>query len=482
MALHEPGHPVDHEADAITSVPALLAGSGLPFALWWSGDAQLDAVLASATALGAAQTLVGAERTTRPVVRSLAASLIGPGGVLPPGANADLLAVSLMLGVDAPAGDPGRLTPDDIAAVLGAVASPQASPRRAPVDVFARDALRRLLVGATRRRRRELAIAVVTDRSGDGELLLRLLDEAAEVAYLETFDAPTCTLPSLVAHLQWVVAHYRVPSRRVPLAGARNWRGRPPVRLPGGLQVRVAWNRELLEAEGAAFRNCLGSYYLQAEIDGTLIATVWEHEAPLAAAEISRSGRLQQVLGVDDAAVDAEVRGRVVDVLRQAGVLPQPVVPAPLTVSQRVTGRIACRAALLLAEEIEPQLDAYDRAWSGREYGDRTLGMLGRSAELLTAEEYEQLRAGHVPDPVAGWSHVGAMLVAAGAQHPDLAVLDGRAPFRQAARNVGRQTLAGTYRPDVLRAPADLRSVLPALPGWQQAAVTEVLTQHLRGP
>lgn len=462
--------------------PALLEGSGLPFAPWWSGDAALDGLLASPTAVGAAEALVGADRATRPVVRALAASLIGPGGVVAPGATADLLATSLVLGVDAPMGDPGRLAPDDIAAVLRAGGSPQASTRRAPVGMFARDALGRLAAGASRRRRRELAIDVLTDGSGDGEVLLRLLDEAAEVAYLDAFDVPTCTLPALVAHLHRVLAHYRVPSRRMPLAGARGWRGRSPVQLPGGLQVRVPWNRALLEAEAEAFGNCLGTYYLRVEVHGTLIATVWDQGAPLAAAEVSPSGRLRQVLGVDDGEVDVEVRRRVVDGLRQAGVLPAPVVPAPLTASQRVMGRIACRTALLVADELEPQLDAFVRAWSGREHGDRTLGLLGRSAELLTAREYEQLRGGHAPDPVVGWSHVGAMLVAAGETDPQLAALDGRAPFRRAARAIARQVLARTRAARQLRPGWDLELVLddPQLPAWQRDAVVEVLAQYDR--
>lgn len=39
---------------------------------------------------------------------------------------------------------------------------------------------------------------------------------------------------------------------------------------------------------------------------------------------------------------------------------------------------VACHAALLLAEEIEPEDDAYALAWSGGSYGDRTLELLGR--------------------------------------------------------------------------------------------------------
>ena len=150
--------------------------------------------------------------------------------------------------------------------------------------------------------------------------------------------------------------------------------------------------------------------------------------------------------------------------------------------TERIEGRVACRAALLLADEIEPEPDAFELAWSGRQYGDRTLELLDRYASLLTAREYEELRAGRSPDPVEGWSHVGAMLVAAGEPDPALAVLDGRAPFRHTARNVGRQILHGTRRLLNVRTVRDLQllSGTPTIPRWQRDALEEVLAQHVR--
>ena len=462
--------------------PRLLAGSGEPFALRWSGDAQLDAVIACETVREAAGVLVGPERATRPVVRSLARSISGPGPFVYPGDNANLFPMSVLLGVDAPDGDPGRLAPDDQAAILTAGASPSGSTRRAQVAVFAREAWQRLLAGYSRRRRRDLGIEVLTDRTGAADAFLRLLDEAADLAYLEAFETPTARLAGLVEHLQWVLAHYRVPSRRMPLEGAKAWRGRSPIDLPDAL-VRVPWCREQLEEEGSAanFNNCLGSYYRRIHVLGVLIATVYKKDgSPLAAAEISPSGALQVLLGVADAEVDLDTRKLAVGALRQAGVLAVPDEPTLLTARERIEGRIACRAAVLLAEEIEPGADAYELILSGRQYGDRTLELLGRYSCLLTSSEYEELRAGRTPDLLRGWSHVGAMLAAAGMADPDLAPVDGRAPFRQAAKAIAREVLLGTRRLPEPRAIGDLRLLRedPTIPAWQLDAVEEVLIQH----
>lgn len=460
--------------------PRLLVASGEPFALWWSGDPQLDAVLDCRDAPEAATALVGADRATRPVTRSLARSIVGRADPVGHVANANLYPMSVVLGLDAPVGDPGRLAPDDVAAVLAAGTGPTAPTRRAQLGVFAREALQRLLVGYSRRRRRDLGIELLTDQTGDADAFLRLLDEAADLAYLEAFPTPTARLAGLVEHLRYVLAHYRVPSRRMPLAGARSWRGRTPIELPEGLAVRVPWSRELLEAEAMAFGNCLGSYYGRIELAGVLIATVWQDERPLAAAEISPSGRLRLMLGVDDAEVDLADRRTSVDALRRAGVLRTPSEPAELTVPERIEGRIACRAALLLAEEVEPEADALELSWAGYQHGDRTLELLGRHEALLTDDEYELLRDGHTPDPIDGWSYVGAMLVAAGARDPALAELDGRAPFRRAARTMALQILYGAHRLPAPHEVADLRLLLlgdSGVPPWQRDAVAEVCAQ-----
>ena len=473
------GAALSEQQRAVSGAPRLLTGSGQPFALRWSGDPQLDTALDREDAREAAGVLVGADRSTRPVIRWLARSMSGPGDSVEPGDNANLFPLSVVLGVDASDGDPARLAPDDVAAILAAGASPVATTRRAPVRALSRDAMQRLLSGYSRQRRRDLAIELLTDRSGAADDFLRLVDEAADLAYLEAFETPTARVAGLVDHLQWVLAHYRVPSRRMPLAGAKAWRGHSPVELPGGLQVKVPWNREQLEAEAAAFSNCLGSYYGRIELRKLLIATVWDGGCPLAAAEISPSRRLQLLLGIDDEEVDLDTRKIVVGALRQAGILPAPEAPEELTIRERVEGRIACRAALLLAEEFEPEPDAFELAWSGGQDGDRALELLGRHACLLSAGEYEMLRSGRQPDPVEGWSHLGAMLVAVGLPDPALAALDGRAPFRQAARTVGRQVLHGTRRLPKPRAVRDLQFVLgdPTIPQWQHDAFQEVLVQ-----
>lgn len=462
--------------------PALLVASGEPFALRWSGDAELDAVQACGDAREAAAVLVGPDRTTRPVVRWLARSISGPGETVEPGANANLFPMSMVLGVDVPDGNPGRLAPDDLAAILLAGASPGASTRRAPVREFERDAMQRLLSGYSRRRRRDLAIEVLTDQTGAADEFLRLLDKAADLAYLEAFETPTARLEGLVEHLQWVLAHYTVPSRRMPLDGARTWRGRSPIDLPGALQVRVPWNRQQLEteAEAEAFNNCLGSYYRQINTHAVLVATVWKDGRPLAAAEISPAGVLQLLLGVEDAAVDADTRKLAVGALRQAGVIHVPPEPKPFTVRERLEGRIACRAAILLAEELEPETGALELQLSDQQYGDRTLELLGRNSRLLTTSEYEALRAGRTPNLLRGWSHVGAMLVAAGCTEPELTSVDGRAPFRLAAKTIAREILLGTRQLPEPRAIGDLRLLREDLtiPTWQREALDEVLAQH----
>lgn len=82
-------------------VPQLLAGSGEPFALRWSGDPELGPIIACEDARAAAEVLVGSDRSTRPVVRYLACSISGPSSWVNRADNANLFPMSVVLAVDA---------------------------------------------------------------------------------------------------------------------------------------------------------------------------------------------------------------------------------------------------------------------------------------------------------------------------------------------------------------------------------------------
>lgn len=526
-------------------LPALLVAAGPCLAPRWSGDPWLDRALAATGPRAAAVRLFGAPRVTRPVVRSLAASLLGtasPTDPGRPGRNADLLPVSVALGLDAappcstaaePA--PGYLAPDDLAKVLAARVELATHVERAAgvalahppevADPGPRDPLRRpareslavLVRGWDRRRRRDLGVAVVADRTGYARRFVRLLDEAADVAYLDAFDTPRTDLAGLVAFLERVLARYRVPSRRQPLEAARDWRGRDVIRLPADVEVRVPWNRWLLEAEARDFANCLGTYYHHVDLHGRLIATVRERGEPVAVAEIGPNGRLTELLGVEDAEVDLATRRRVVAALQAAEVLPEPPGPRRFTLTERISGRIACAAALLVRDEVEPELDAWEWCWGAREPGDATLELLGERSELLSAAEHAWLRAdaaaaatgvavaaprapsgsadgtndegsrrGSSPssrwwlEPVAGWARVGVMLVAAGERDPLLVGLDGRAPFRRRARSVALRVLHDRYVPGTPLSTRDLGLLRhqAGLPDWGRAGLDDVRAQH----
>lgn len=467
---------VDVGAGMGRGMPALLASSPDVLAATWSGDAALDAALACDHVRDAAVVLFGIKRTTRPVVRALARSLLGATDRTP-GRNACLLPVSLALGVDC---SDAPLAPDDLAAILEAGLTTGRRLRADPVRSFARQSLAELCAGWPRRRRRDLAIAVLTDESGLAEAFLRDLDRAADLAYLGAFPHDERDLTGLAAHLRAVLAVYEVPSRRMPLAGAARFRGRDVVDLPGRLQVRIPWNRERLEAEADAFANCLGTRYSRVHRMGVVYATVWHDGVPLAAAEVSADGALGEVLGVEDAPLGRADREVVLGALIDAGV----VAPTPRTrrgsSRERLTGRVACHAAVVATDRIEGALDPFERAWSGEEPGDRTLALLDAHEALLTDEERRLIRAGGDPDPVGRTCRLGAMLAACGVDDPHIVALDGSALFRRTAVSLGWQVLCGLRTLDTPLPPRSLRLALldERLPAWQRQAYVDALTQH----
>lgn len=491
--------------------PALLRASGAPLARTWTGDAELDRGLAAATARDAARTWFGDDRATRPVVRALARSVLGAPQHAQPGRNANLLAVSVALAVDpedattasgtrawpggaGPWEDPTqdevagqdlaqrdaaeRLAPDDLAAILAATLAPAALSRREPLRRFPRETLRQLVTGWTRRQRRDLALAIVRDADGGAGRFLALVARAADIADVGRFVTPHLPLPRLTHYLGSLVVDHEVPTRHQVLEAARPWRGRDVIDLTGGWQVRVPWNRRLLEREGATFRNCLAGWYRPIHLYHRLVATIYRDGQPIAAAEISASQQVAGMLGVADATLPPSQREQLEAVLIAADVVVDRQALQLPTTAHRLAARIACRAAVLTSDRCEP--DPQEQPWSDDQRGDRSLAELGHRAALLTDAELCHLRSGTQPDVVTGWSAIGALLVVAGARDPRLLRLDGGALFRRTAMNEAVRSLR---LPGPIGVPCEPRWLLLALgddrlPIWQRDAFEDALTQH----
>ncbi len=457
--------------------PALLLATGEPLARTWTGDEQLDRGLAATSAREAAAVWFGRDRATRPVIRALASSLIGRPEHRRPGRNADLFAVSVALAVD-PDDDMERLAPDDVATILAAALVPGALPRRDPLRRFPRETFQQLVTGWTRRQRRDLAIAVVQDADGEAHRFLRALIRAADIADVGSFVTPHLSLPQLTQYLRYLLADHEVLTRHQVLTAARPWRGREVIELADGWQVRVPWNRRLLEREGASFRNCLGSWYRPIHLDRRLVATVYRAELPLAAVEIGPTREVETMLGVGDEALPSHLRDQVEAALIAAGVVVDRQGRDLPTTGHRLAARVACRAAVLAAGSLEPSLE--ERLRSGEQRGDRLLGDLDHRQVVLTDEELGALRSGVLPDTVTGWATVGALLVAAGATDPTLTALDGGAVFRRTAMVTALGILRGD---DLVGIPCEPRWLVLALgderlPDWQRDAFVDALGQH----
>ena len=424
--------------------PGLLCASGSEELLArWSGDVQIDAALACTTAREAAARLFGPQRATRGVTRSLARSLLGPPRQ-PPGREAALAAVSLLLALDIAAETREQLVTDDLEAILASSGAPGAPIRRRLIQWPARELLAVLVEGWPRRRRRDLALEMIRDDSGRTDEALRRLRALSACPEL-VFPAPEPGLDGLLGHLRLIMVDEVLPAREDLLAGAAAFHDRPRIKLHDGFEVRVPISRAQLVAEGARFANCLASQAPAVAHHRRLIATVHRGLQPVAAVEVNGSGEIRQILGPANRPLGGTTQRDVEQRLLQAEVLHHFEVDRPRGPTEEVAARIACRAAVLLADDIEPHWDPLDP--NAQEHGDAVLQLLGGRAALLSDTEGDALQHGSSPhDPEHEWEVIATMLLASHLEDPDVARLDGSPAFRRAVTDNAWQILGRTLQ------------------------------------
>lgn len=442
----------------------------------WTGDDVLDAGLSCATPRDAATHLFGSTRTTRPVVRGLARSLLGPPGQQP-GRNAALFATTLLLALDGTCGDQ-RLAADDLAVALDLSAAPSTIGRRNVLDRRARDGIGTLIVGWPRRRRRELAVQIIGDPGDRADEFVRHVRGLRRT--------PENVLPAAPSDLAHILHHLRLftthgdPTPQLPPAGLAAFRDRPRIELDDGFEVRIPTTRPQLVAEGARFGNCLATRWTAISEQQHLIATIHRGRHPVAAAELNPAGDIDELLGPANRRLGRREHRHIEQLLVKAQVLAEMVPDRPRGPAEEVAARIACRAAVLLAHESEPEPDPWIAA--DDEPGDLMLRRLGARATLLSDDEMSQLRHGarnppSESDARQGWQAIGAMLCASRIDDPELASLDGGPTFRLAVTGIARRILDRTFELDEVWPDAHLAWLVddPAVPRAVREGVLEVL-------
>ena len=443
-----------------------------------AADGLLDAALGCATLRQTATLLFGG-RATRHVIRTLGQSMASSGSLLP---------VSLAVAVDDPAGS-AALAADDIAAILDAGCRSPLTSRR-PLQPKSRKVLSAVLTGFTRQRRRDVACTVLTDTVGQGEQFLRQIDDLAAAARRPPDPAPRpADLPALNAHLRHSLAWCTPPPDWTSqLPAAQDFVGNEIILLPGQRELRIPSNQQQFTAEGQAFSNCLGSHYREVRWSGTLIVTLRVRGIPVAAAELEPSGTILEISAPANGPLTPERQRQLKVALTEAGFVRPHRDPDPDTwdTTERLGARIACRTAVLLADDLDPTID---ENWSsGAQYGDETMRILGERAVMLTDVEHAQIRR-TVQRPsdaetIDAWSTIGVMLIAAGMRTDDdmLTRLDRSAPFRLAVRTHARQVLLHHLAPNCR--PLDPQQLmlldLQRQPAWVRTGVQEAIHQTCR--
>lgn len=443
----------------------------------WTGDDLLDGGLCRATPRGAATHLFGSTRTTRPVVRGLARSLLGPPGQQP-GRNAALFATTLLLALDRTAADDQRLAADDLAVVLDLSAAPATLARRNVLDQRVRDVIGTLVVGWPRRRRRELAVEIIGDRRARTDEFLRRVRQLRGVPD-QVLPAPPSDLGRLLHHLRLFTPREDA-TEQPPPADLGGFRDRPRIELDDGFEVRIPTTRPQLVAEGARFANCLATRWTAISEQHHVIATVHRGQHPVAAAELNPAGDIDELLGPANRRLGRREHRHIEQLLVKARVLAEIVPDRPRGPAEEVAARIACRTALLLAHESEPEPDPWIAA--DDDPGDLMLRRLGARATLLSDREMSQLRhaAGNAPsesEARQGWQAIGAMLCASRVDDPEVAILDGGPTFRLAVTGIARRILDRTFELDDVGPDAHLAWFVddPAVPDAVREGILEVL-------
>lgn len=410
----------------------------------WSGDAVLDTALSRSTARQGATQLFGADRTTRAVVRGFASSLLGPEGQEAE-REAALFATSLALAVDGPAGDE-RLVAEDLAEILDASTRWGVVPRREPIRDPQRQWLQALLEGASRHTRASLALQLLHDTTGKTDHVLRLLRGLTiDPAHIYPTDVATLDRLHLVADI--LSDHHRLRPAEVSSVLAPHAQ-RPRIRLGGGYEIRLLAAFTQAVTEGWHMNNCLPATFAKVTPHGHTLLTVHRARRPVATVQLDPVGEIRQMLGPANRYLDRREQLQIERLLIEAAVIDAVAPDRPRGPAELVAARIACRAAVLLAAELESEPDPY--LSTGGEPGDALLEQLGHRATMLTDDEMRHLRAGTqrpLPNDAekTAWEVIGAMLAVSHVRDGAVQCLDGSPGSRIAVTGYARRILAGTF-------------------------------------
>ncbi|MFA9432002.1 hypothetical protein [Egicoccus sp. AB-alg2] len=402
-------------------------------------------------ARAACEALFGENRVTRPVVRSFARSILGAPGQ-PPGRNAALGGLSLLLAIDNTAAHGDLLTPSDLAEVLTAAAAPTGELLREPLRAMARERLAALLADTPRRRRVELAVELLHDGSGrTGRSFWRLRRMQIDVGQIYPLSEPTLDRLHFAVHLlsAETACPAVTPNRIIGTTPDR-------VVLSDGHDVRPLNTLAQALFESWQFDNCLDSRWQQIANRGHLLVTVHRHGHPQAAVQLDPAGDIREILGPANRPLELRTRRRLEHVLIATGLLPPRPTPNSGGPPAEVAARISCLAVSLLAHELDPGTDPRSHPFEG--LGDRMLRLLHTRRSRLRHEEFARL---HTSDQqqiqpcrqqptgldanlgltLHPWLTIAAMLVASHISDPDLDRLDTSEACRRATIAHARQVL-----------------------------------------
>lgn len=386
------------------------------------GDQLLDRAVSRKDAAEAVEVVFGEQRATKVLVRAFADALLGPPLGRWPGRNAALWSISVAKAVDSDV--PGeRLEPQDLAMIVGGGACRGAPLRREPLRCQQRELLRALLRGTPRKQRLALGNELVFDPSDEPEQLARGLARSrvspreippAHPRSVSELYRAACLLTGRLATIPYLVT----PTAQ----GLRDY----PVTLVGDYEVRVIRNLGQANFEGRAMRNCLGDMAPRVIRRDHTLVTVWHRHRPLATIEFDPAGDIRTALGRGNRWLDRTEKAAIEDVLCEAGLLSPHRPEQPANAAEEVAARISCRAAALLAADLEPEPTSL-RA-DGYQRGDLAMELLGDRARYLDDAQRSRLRG----QPLQGtsatepcnedqeWTRIAAMLALAHVDTPNL--------------------------------------------------------------
>ena len=376
------------------------------------GDELLDHAVSREDAGEAVEAVFGEQRATKVLVRAFADALLGPPSGRWPGRNAALWSISVAKAVDTDV--PGeRLEPQDLAMIVRGGACRGAPIRREPLRRQQRELLRALLRGTPRQLRIALGNELVFDPSDEPEQLARGLARSrvspreippAHPRSVRELYRAACLLTGRLATIPYLVT----PTAQ----GLRDY----PVTVVGDYEVRVIRNLGQANFEGRAMRNCLGDMAPRVIRRDHTLVTVWHRHRPLATIEFDPAGDIRTALGHGNRCLDRTEKAAIEDVLCDAGLLSPHRPEQPANPAEEVAARISCRAATLLAADLEPEPTSLPS--DGYEHGDLAMELLGARARYLDGAQRARLRGQPPPDtscpePFSDdqeWTRIAAML------------------------------------------------------------------------